>query len=67
MSEFAQITIDAASWHAVSRHVDPALLIRVNADAPDVKAVIAWLAALDEMDRTEVVNAAGAVSRSFYE
>lgn len=30
-------------------------------------AVVAWLADLDEMDRTTVVNLAGRVAASFYE
>lgn len=65
MSTFAQIQINGESYIRANDKVNK--FDQFVGNTADAKAVIAWLADLDEMDRTTVVNAAGAVSKSFYE
>ena len=61
-----QITVDGETYQRACEVVDPGTLLNLNSDTVDAKCVITWLAGLDEMDRTAVVNAAGMVAESFY-
>jgi len=66
VNTYTQITIDSETYQK-ARKPEFRTVEVLGKDSVDVLAVIAWLADLDEMERTAVYNRAGRVARSFYE